>query len=106
MKPLPTLLLTIAAALVATALYSQPQPQADAHPVFAPLKAGTPVSLKAVPGGYQIVWLSTTPNVLTHRVVETGPDFIVVEDASGVTETRIPIHSVVAVKVLTLGDPR
>ncbi|MEK6237425.1 MAG: hypothetical protein N2C14_22160 [Planctomycetales bacterium] len=103
MKILPTLLLTITVAFVTTALIAQPHPQAVRHPLFAPLNIGTPISLKSVPGGYELVWLTTEPRGLSHTVVEVGADFIVVKDG-GLTETRIPVDSVLAVKVVRQGD--
>ncbi len=66
--------------------------------VFAPLVKGKTVALKEVAGRYEI---SVIPKVeLGHKVVEVGPEFLVLEDIAGTTETRIPVYSVRAVTVL------
>ncbi len=63
--------------------------------VLAVLKEGQTVTLKESGGRYEITVLKNVP--LGHKVVEVGPDYVVVEDAAGVTETRIPVYSIKAI---------
>ena len=53
------------------------------------LKEGQAVVLKEAAGRYEITLMEGG-----HKVIEIGPDYIVVEDIAGVTETRIPIFSI------------
>lgn len=75
-------------------------PKGEKAGVFAPLGKGQKVALKETPGGYTI---TAMPGVdLAYKVVEVGADYIVVVDAAGVTETRIPVYAVKAVTVTRL----
>ena len=53
------------------------------------LKEGQAVVLKEAAGRYEITLMEGG-----HKVIEVGPDYVVVEDIAGVTETRIPIFSI------------
>ena len=53
------------------------------------LKEGQAVVLKEAAGRYEITLMDGG-----HKVIEVGPDYVVVEDLAGVTETRIPIFSI------------
>jgi hypothetical protein len=53
------------------------------------LKEGQSVVLKESAGRYEITLMDGG-----HKVIEVGPDYVVVEDLAGVTETRIPIYSI------------
>ena len=70
--------------------------------VFGPLEKGQRVALKEKANGYQISRLPTAE--LSHRILEIGPDYIVLEDISGITQTRIPVFSVRSVTIQKL-DP-
>lgn len=59
------------------------------------LKEGQSVSVKEVAGRYEITLMKDVK--LGHKVIEVGADFIVVEDAAGVTETRISAYSIKSV---------
>jgi hypothetical protein len=61
------------------------------------------VNLKEVAGRYTIVVLPKGPDTLMYKVVEVGQDFVVIEDAVGVTELRIPLWSIKEVQVLKVG---
>ncbi len=56
------------------------------------LKEGQSVSVKEVAGRYDITMM--TDMRLGHTVKEIGNDYLVVEDAAGLTETRIPVFSI------------
>ena len=74
------------------------QSPADRGPnVLAVLKAGQSVSLKEVSGKYEINTVEGVAAVQGHKVVEIGSDFVVVQDIFGVTESRIPVHSIKAI---------
>lgn len=53
------------------------------------LKEGQAVVLKEAAGRYEITLMEGA-----HKVIEVGPDYVVVEDLAGVTETRIPVYSI------------
>ena len=53
------------------------------------LKEGQGIVLKEAAGRYEITLMEGG-----HKVIEVGPDYVVVEDIAGVTETRIPIFSI------------
>ena len=53
------------------------------------LKEGQGIVLKEAAGRYEITLMEGG-----HKVIEVGPDYVVVEDLAGVTETRIPIFSI------------
>ena len=53
------------------------------------LKEGQAIVVKEVAGRYEITLMEGG-----HKVIEVGPDYVVVEDIAGVTETRIPIFSI------------
>lgn len=53
------------------------------------LKEGQAIVVKEVAGRYEITLMEGG-----HKVIEVGPDYVVVEDIAGVTETRIPVFSI------------
>ena len=53
------------------------------------LKEGQAVVLKETAGRYEITLMEGG-----HRVIEIGPDYVVVEDIAGVTEIRISVYSI------------
>ena len=53
------------------------------------LKEGQGVVLKEAAGRFEITLMEGG-----HKVIEVGPDYVVVEDIAGITETRIPIFSI------------
>lgn len=61
--------------------------------VFADMEVGQPVGLKDHGATYEISVLDgNVPQ--SHKVVEIGNDFIVLEDITEVTQTTIPVYSV------------
>ena len=56
------------------------------------LKEGQSVSVKEVAGRYEIAVMKDVK--LGHKVIEVGGDYVVIEDAAGITETRIPVYSI------------
>jgi len=59
------------------------------------LKEGQSVSVKELAGRYEITVMKDVK--LGHKVIEVGGDYVVVEDAAGVTDTRIPVYSIRAI---------
>ena len=53
------------------------------------LKEGQGIVLKESAGRYEITLMDGG-----HKVIEVGPDYVVVEDLAGVTETRISVYSI------------
>lgn len=75
-------------------------PQDKKSSVFAPLEKGQKVALKETANGFEI---GVMPGIdLGYTIKEVGQDFLVIEDIAGITETRIPIYSVKAVKITRL----
>jgi hypothetical protein len=73
--------------------------RADNKPegLFAPLEKGAKVGMKETANGYEI---SVVPGVdLGFKITEIGQDYLVLQDAAGLTETRIPIYSIRAIKI-------
>lgn len=64
------------------------------------LKVGQIVTLKEDAGRYEITVLKNAQ--LAHKVIEVGADYVVIEDAARVTETRIPVYSIKAIIRLKL----
>lgn len=86
------LLALIGLAVLLSTATSQPPPAAR-RTVFTTLKIGQPITLKEKSGLYEI---GTTDEAgpLTHKVVEVGDDFLVVNDEAGSVESRIPVTAV------------
>jgi len=59
---------------------------------FSALQEGQSITLRENAGRYEITLMANVR--LGHRVIEIGTDYVVVVDAAGVTETRIPIYSI------------
>lgn len=53
------------------------------------LKEGQSVVLKESAGRYEITLMDGG-----YKVIEVGPDYVLVEDLAGVTETRISVYSI------------
>ena len=80
--------------ICATLALSCPSPEASGQDkgrkgFLSVLKEGQAVVLKETAGRYEITLMEGG-----HKVIEVGPDYVVVEDIAGVTETRIPIFSI------------
>jgi hypothetical protein len=100
-----TIIASVLLALLALGIFSA-SGQAPAKPrgVLAVLHIGQSVTLKETPAGYEISVFQNGPDLLGHKVVEVGGDFVVVQDVSGVNEVRIPIYAVKA--IVTLKVPK
>ena len=83
----PILILLLAGLL----FFASGQAPAKPHGVLSVLHAGQPVNLADADGGYKLNLYKDGPDVLGHRVVEVGSDFVVVEDIAGVQQLRIPV---------------
>jgi hypothetical protein len=80
----------LCAALTLACLSPEASGQEKARKGFlSVLKEGQSVVLKESAGRYEITLMDGG-----HKVIEVGPDYVVVEDLAGVTETRIPIYSI------------
>ena len=84
-----------------------------AHPVaeekatktsfLAHLKPGQPVSLTEKDGRYEIGLYPLTYQPLGHKVIEIGPDYVVLRDLVGITDTIVSVYGIKAIKVLRVG---
>ena len=57
------------------------------------------MSLADADGGYRLNLVKDGPEVLGHKVVEVGADFVVVEDIAGIQQLRIPVYSIKSVGI-------
>jgi hypothetical protein len=85
---------TFAVLLCATLVISCLSPSASGQEkgrksFLSVLKEGQSVVLKESAGRYEITLMDGG-----HKVIEVGPDYVLVEDLAGVTETRIPVCSI------------
>jgi hypothetical protein len=67
------------------------------------LQPGQPITIKEANSRYEISIFDNGPELLGHKVVEVGTDYLVVQDVAGISETRIPIFSVKSVVTLKVG---
>ena len=88
-RPLFALLLAFTLASFTATSQGQDKPRKD---FLSVLKEGQSVSVKEVGGKFEIMLMKDVR--LGHKVIEVGSDYIVVEDAAGVTETRIHVTSI------------
>jgi hypothetical protein len=68
--------------------------------VLSALKKGQTVMLTDVVGRHEITILKGVQ--AGHRVLEVQNDFLVLEDASGITQIVIPIHAINSIKTIKL----
>lgn len=85
---------TFAVLLCATLVLACLSPEASGQEkgrkgFLSALKEGQGVVLKESAGRYEITLMDGG-----HKVIEVGPDYVVVEDLAGVSETRIPVYSI------------
>jgi hypothetical protein len=82
------------------AISAAPRAENRAGGLFTPLKKGAKITLKTTANGYEI---GVVPGLdLGFTITEIGKDYIVLEDRAGVTETRIPVYSIRAIKITRL----
>ncbi len=67
------------------------------------LKPGRAVSLTEMGGRFEIGLFPPNFQPLGHKVVEVGPDYVVLRDLVEITDTIVPIYSITAIKVLRIG---
>jgi len=92
-------IMAIALAALVVAVAAAPKAEAKKG-LFAPLEIGQQVGLKEAAGGYTISVMPGIP--LGQKVIEVGSDYVVLEDPTGTTQTRIPATAVRAVVVTRL----
>jgi hypothetical protein len=92
--------------LVGILVVASGQAPGKPHGVLSALRAGQPVNLADADGGYKLNLFQDGPEMLGHRVVEVGPDFVVVEDIAGVQQLRIPVYSIKSVGITKIGKAR
>ena len=85
---------------VAVGIAAAPKEEPKRTGVLSVLRKDMKVGLKEVNGGYQINVLPEVPQ--GHTVLEVGEDYVILQDITGITETRIPIYAVRAVTVTRL----
>ena len=96
------ILLLLVIAVTGTFPVTAQAPAEKQRHFLSALKKGQPVSLKEVSGRYELSTLEGVPDVQGYKVLEVEADHVVVQDISGVTETRIPLWSIKAIVRLKL----
>ena len=72
--------------------------------VFFSLTVGQQVTVRQEPSGFTISYFDDDTVPLTHKIIEIGDDFIVVEDVAATRETTVPIYALRSIeKVMTKG---
>ena len=92
--------------LVGILVVASGQAPAKTHGVLSVLHAGQPLSLAATDGGYRLNLFQGGPEVLGHKVVEVGANFVVVEDTAGIQQLRIPVYSIKSVGITKSAKPQ
>ena len=91
-----SLMLVVMLVFLTPILAQQEQPKPAG--VLSTLKVGKAVNLKDDGQRYLITVIDGEMNLpQSHKVLEVGTDFIVLEDFTGFNETRIPLTSIKAV---------
>jgi hypothetical protein len=92
MKPSAIAILLLAVVSIGT-FNGMAQGQGQKNKTFlSALKEGQSVIVKEVAGRYEISTIDGT-----HKVIEVGPDYLVVQDIAGITEIHIPVFSIKAI---------
>ena len=94
MKRLNALVIFLALIAIGTITVSGQAPVKPQIGVLSILKVGQSVNVKDVAGRFEFSTFDDGLTVLSHKVIEIGPDYVMVEDIAGVAETRIPIYSI------------
>jgi len=68
--------------------------------VFSKLKLGQSVTLKQEGSSFTVSFFDDDTVPLTHKVIEIGDDFIVVEDVAATRETTVPIYALRSIEKL------
>lgn len=92
-------LATISLLLVSLVIGAAPKDD-RAKGVLGVLARGQKVAIKDHGNVYEISILAGVD--LGHTISEVGPDYLVVQDIAGVTDLRIPLYSIKAVKIMNL----
>jgi hypothetical protein len=98
----PTVILLLACVL----FVASGQAPGTPHGVLSVLHAGQPVNLVDADGGYKLNLFQDGPEMLGHKVVEVGADFVVVEDIAGVQQLRVPVYSIKSVGITNIGKAK
>ena len=68
--------------------------------LLSALRKDQPVVMKEIAGRFEITMMNGTPELFSHKVIEVGDDFLVVEDLAAVSETQIPIFSIKSIVMI------
>lgn len=69
------------------------QPAQQRRDFLSALKVGQSVSLKEAGGRFVLSVIDDGP-ALSHKVIEIGSDFVLLEDMVGVSEIRVPLYAI------------
>jgi len=86
--------------ILAVGVSAAPKDEPKKKGLLAPLEVGQQVGLKEVSGMFTISVMADVP--LGQKVIEVGADYLVVEDPTGTTQTRIPVTAIRSITVTKL----
>lgn len=69
------------------------QPSPQRRDFLSGLKVGQSVNVKEVSGRFVLSVIDDGP-VLSHKVIEIGSDYVLLEDTVGVSEIRVPLYTI------------
>jgi len=67
---------------------------------FSKLRISQQVTVRQEPSGFTILYFNDDTVPLTHKVVEIGDDFLVVEDIAATRETTVPIYALRSIEMV------
>ncbi len=94
MKRLNALVIFLALIAIGTITVSGQAPVKQQIGFLSILKAGQSVNVRDVAGRFEFSTFDDGLTVLSHKVIEVGPDYVTVADIAGVAETRISVFSI------------
>lgn len=75
------------------AITSGQQPAPQRRDFLSGLKVGQTVNMKEASGRFVLSMIDDGPP-LSHKVIEIGSDYVLLEDMVGVSEIRVPLYTI------------
>jgi hypothetical protein len=89
-----TIAITFAVALLTIVSMNVRGQAPGAHGCLSVLKPGQMVALKSAGERYDITTFQNGPGIMSFKVTEVGPDYVVGDDTFGISNLRIPIYAI------------
>jgi hypothetical protein len=91
-----TLALLTALLIVGVSVTTDGSQEQSRRDFLSVLQGAQTVSLKETNGQFELIVMKDIQ--LDHRIIAVEPDYIVLEDIAGITETRVPIYSIKSIR--------